>query len=86
MLPIAKLRKEPSVLRDLEVSVEKLTGKSVADLRQSSIEGYRRERESVLKQPMRIISKFPFIGRGNVLRDRIISRGQIDKYLDAVLR
>jgi len=73
-------------LRQLEVSVERLTGKTVNDLRQFSIEDYRLELETRHKRPLRFVSRFPFIGRGNVMRDRIINSAKIEKQLDAMLR
>jgi hypothetical protein len=76
----------PATLQNLEQNIEKLTGKTAQDLRRTSIDGYRRERESSLKRALRFTSHFPFIGRGNVLRDRIIDTEKIEKQLDSALK
>lgn len=85
MPPLVQPKPEPKTLHALELSVEKLTGKTVTALRDLSIEGYRLEIELVHKEPLRFISRFPFIGRGNVLRDRIVERKKVEEQLDAVL-
>jgi len=34
---------------------------------------------------IKIITEFPFVGRGNVLRDGIITHGKIDQEIDKIL-
>ena len=73
-------------LRGLEKSVENLTGRKAQELRDYTFSALRRQREAQTGKPMRFISRFPFIGRGNVLRDRVVSHETVERQLDAVLR
>jgi hypothetical protein len=70
----------------LEKAVEKATGEAVNMLRARSIEETRRVAEKRHKRPFKFTSRFPFIGRGNVLRDRVVSHDEVERGLDEVLR
>lgn len=73
-----------SELKSLEKSVEYLTGKKVAELRNNTIDENRAQLE---KDGMKTktFSDFPFIGRGNVNRDKIISEKSVNEALDKAL-
>ena len=74
-------------LQLLEQIAERVTGKTADDLRQTSVERLREQVE--LRhggKPMQFPSHFPFIGRGNVMRDRTISHVDVEKVLDRILR
>ena len=70
----------------LEQAVEQLTGESVAQLRGRSLEETRALAEKRSGRPFQFISSFPFIGRGNVMRDRVISHQEVEASLDRALR
>ena len=73
-------------LAALNHAVELLTGKTAYELRNTPINEQRRDIEARLGRPVRVMSHFPFIGRGNVMRDRVITREQIERDLDKILR
>jgi hypothetical protein len=72
-------------LEMLEKSVERKTGIPVAELRQMTISEMRCRVEHEKKHPMEFYSAFPLIGRGNVMRDCVISHADIERELDEVL-
>ena len=65
-------------------SVERFTGRSIEDIRETPICESRRQKEQ--KDKLQITSWFPLIGRGNVLRDRTLSRGEIEKKFEESLQ
>jgi hypothetical protein len=75
----------PSALISLERAVEASTGERVEVIRSRSLEETRRLAEKRQGRPLKFVSHFPFIGRGNVLRDRLVSHEQVEADLDAVL-
>jgi hypothetical protein len=75
----------PKALSTLEKAVEASTGERVEVLRSRSLEETRRLAEKKYRRPLKFVSHFPFIGRGNILRDRIVGHEQIEADLDAIL-
>lgn len=73
-------------IRVLDQAIERATGESVEELRLRTIEETRRIAEERTGRAMRFMSAFPFIGRGNVLRDRVISHDDVEAVLDRALR
>ena len=67
-------------------AVEQATGESIDRLRALSIEERRAETEARCGSKLRFTSKFPFIGRGNVLRDRAITHEEVEAALDKALK
>ncbi len=70
----------------LKRAVEQATGESLDVLRSRSIDETRRVAEKRRGKRFVFTSKFPFIGRGNVMRDKVITREEVDAYLDDALR
>jgi len=77
---------ENSTLRKLERTVERQTGQRAEALRSKSLTQLRKDVEQKIKGPMRFISRFPLIGRGNVMRDRIVNHQDVEKLLDESLK
>ena len=73
-------------LEILERAVERSTGEKVAALRSMSIDDRRRLIERHTKRPVRFTTKFPFIGRGNVMRDRLKSHREVEAALATALQ
>jgi hypothetical protein len=69
-----------------ERNAEAITGLPVDELRRMSPEEYREHCEKKTGKKLQIKSEFPFIGRGNVLRDGIISRDSLDSEIDRILK
>lgn len=65
--------------------MEKLTGRQPSEIRSTTIAEFRRIQEAK-GQPLRVVSRFPFVGRGSVLRDRVLSHAQVEEKLDRALR
>lgn len=79
-------RMTPKVSTDLIHALERETGESIENLRATTIDERRRMLEKRPGFVLRLFSMFPFIGRGNVMRDRVISRDDINDALDKSLR
>ena len=73
-----------STLASFEKNVERWTHHDIATLRNETIEETRKS----LKLKgfiIRLFSEFPFIGRGNILKDKILSHEDVEKELDRAL-
>jgi len=75
-------RNEDSSLKIIEKVVSEKLGKSADELRNQTISEIRKEAEKKAGHPLRYKKEFPFIGRGNVLRDRLTSSDEIEKKLE----
>ncbi len=60
-------------------------GVSVEDIKSFSPQCMRKHIEQKSGEKIRFISEFPTIGRGNVLRDNIITREVLDREIDGLL-
>ena len=69
----------------IEKNVEKLVGLSAEDIRNYSPDELRRFLEKKNKRKFSFTTEFPVIGRGNVLRDGIITSEEINKDIDKIL-
>lgn len=78
--------KKSHAAKTLEQIAQTVTGKSPECLRAQPITERRREVEAAQKKPTQFVSNFPFVGRGNVMRDRIISHAEVERLLDEALR
>ena len=75
-----------SIATSLIEQIELTTGETIDDLRRTPISD-RREAIEKKKGSRMVVSRFfPFIGRGNVLRDKTISREEVEQQLDEALR
>lgn len=77
-------RKE--ILKSLDQTTLRITGQSAEDLRKQYLENIRKHFEKKHGRRMVFMSKFPFIGRGNVMRDRLIAHEEIEKMLEKALK
>ena len=59
--------------------IEDYVGLSIDQIRGLSVDEQRNRCEDRVGKPLKFISHFPFIGRGNVLRDRTSSHQKIEK-------
>ena len=66
--------------------IERKTGKTIDQLQTETISERRGEIEAAQGKPMRLLRLFPFIGRGSVMGDFILSHREVDKQLDRALR
>lgn len=64
----------------------KKVGMTLENLRNASVDEIRREIETKNKKSLSFTSEFPVIGRGNVLRDRLLTTSQIDAEIDKILK
>ncbi|MCQ2336372.1 MAG: hypothetical protein MJ010_04230 [Paludibacteraceae bacterium] len=65
--------------------IESLSGLSVAQIRSFTPEELRSHLENKNGKPFQYVSEFPVVGRGNVLRDGLYSREDIDRDIDKIL-
>ena len=69
----------------IEKNAEKVVGLSVEEIRNYSPGELRRHLEKRNKTKLSFTTEFPVIGRGNVLRDSIITSEEINKEIDKIL-
>lgn len=66
--------------------IERKTGMSVDKLRSGTISERRLAVEMKFHKPMRLSRLFPFVGRGSVMGEFILSHSEVNKQLDHALR
>lgn len=84
-MPLAVDSREMTTKTEFEKAIEAATGESVESLRDTPID----ERRSKIGKKwgrLHVLTFFPFIGRGNIMRDHIRSREEVDADLDKALR
>jgi hypothetical protein len=77
---------ESVVLHRLEVAVEEITGQPAETLRQQTLTELRRRTEARTKTKMLFRSRFPLIGRGNVMRDKVRDHKFVEAQLQEALK
>jgi hypothetical protein len=75
-----------STLRRLEATVARVTGQSVETIRSQSLTELRQVTETRLKGKLTFRSRFPLVGRGNVMRDKIIDHEAVESLLGQALK
>lgn len=70
----------------VERSAERVTGLPLGQIKAMSPERFRTYLEQKNKKSFSFTSEFPFIGRGNVLRDSLISSSRLNSEIDEILR
>jgi len=69
----------------VEKNTEALVGLSAEEIRKLSPGELRRYLEKKNKRKFSFTTEFPVIGRGNILRDSIITSKEIDRDIDKIL-
>ena len=69
----------PDVLRLLEEAIERKTGEPIESLRAEPIAERRSRIERTTSSKLRLVKWFPFIGRGNIMRNNIRTAEEIDE-------
>ena len=77
---------EQAVKKSLERAIARRTGLSIESLRSMTPHELRERVEKKTGHGLVFTCNFPFIGRGNVMRDKTVSRERIEKQLDEALR
>lgn len=72
--------------RRVIAAIEKATGETVQQLRNTPIDERRNAIEKKHRKPMSFYTAFPFIGRGNVMGDKVISHADVEKLISKALR
>ena len=67
-------------------AIENATGESVESLRSMPLDERRQLIEKKTGRRLKVTRNFPFIGRGNVMRDETVSRDQVETELREALR
>ena len=71
---------------EFEKSIENETGETIEAIREMPIDERRYKTEQKHGSPLKFTSHYPFIGRGNILFDSLLSHQEIEKELDKALR
>ena len=66
--------------------IERKAGKSIETLQSETLGKHRSEAEAKHREPMRVSQLFPFVGRGSVMGDFLLSHKEINKQLDHAIR
>lgn len=66
--------------------IERKTGKSIDLLQSEPLSERRREVEAKHGKPIRLLRLFPFIGRGSVMGEFLLSHKDVNKQLDRAIR
>lgn len=69
-----------------ERTIERIVGESIESIREMPVDERRRRTEKKFVRPMRFYSAFPFIGRGNVMREHILTHDEVEAALNEALR
>ena len=70
----------------IEKKVVENTGLSLAQIKDYSPSKFREYLEKKNNKKFSFLSAFPVIGRGNVLRDNLISSSQLNSEIDKILK
>lgn len=68
-----------------EKAVERAAGTSIDVLRDTPIDEFRRTVERRCGKPTHFFTEFPWIGRGNVLRDRCTSHEEAEAAYESAI-
>lgn len=74
------------VKTSLERAIERATGQPIESLRNSTLTEQRRIVEEKTGHRLVFTRNFPFIGRGNVMRDQTVSHEEVEKLLAEAIR
>ena len=70
-----------------DVAIAKSTGHSIEYLKNTPLDELRNNEEKARGCPLRFVTAFPCVGRGNMLRDRLVSHEEaVAAYDDAIRR
>lgn len=73
------------VTKEFERSIELATGESIESIRNTPVDERRDTIEKLRGCRIRFQSRFPFIGRGNVLHDRFVDHETAERALKEAL-
>jgi hypothetical protein len=74
-----------SLLKKLMAGIERKSGLSSSEIKNTSPEKLREHLTQKTHKAFSVTTEFPKIGRGNVLRDGIVSSLQINRETDKIL-
>ena len=74
-----------SLFNAVESNCERKVGLTANEIRSLTPEQFREYLEKKLGKKMKFVSEFPTIGRGNVLRDGLVSNVSLNADIDAML-
>lgn len=69
----------------IEHNIERLTGLPIAQIRNMGVAELRAYLEKKNGAKQRIVSEYPVIGRGNILRDGLVSTEKLNEEVDVIL-
>ena len=72
--------------KKIMAEISRKTGLSAEEIKNISPEKLRNYLTKKLNKPFKVVSDFPTIGRGNILRDGIKSSQEINLETDKILR
>jgi len=70
----------------LEKSLEQASGQSIANLRSLSVSEVRAMAQKKHGRRFHLKSQWPFIGRGTVLRDNVLTHEQVETAFDDAMK
>jgi len=83
---VEKVKNQSNNYKTFIFSIENQLGVAIEAVKNSSLYKLRHNSEKKVNKTMNIVSHYPLIGRGTVLRDRTIDHQAVEKILDDALK
>jgi len=74
------------MIPELLVAIEKRVGKTHEEMCRTSTDELRLEMEKKLNTRLKFKVRWPLIGRGNILRDRVMTHEEVESLIDMALK
>ena len=74
------------MIPELLTSIEKRVGKTAEEIYRTPVDELRDEAEKKMNDRLTFRVMWPLVGRGNVLRNRVLNRDTVERLLDAALK
>lgn len=74
------------MIPELLASIEKRVGKTAEEICRTPLDELRDEAEKKLNSHLTFRVMWPFVGRGNILRNRVLNHDTVERLLDAALK
>ncbi len=73
-------------LKEFQAAVERMTGRSIDYLCDTPLDELRRDEEKRRGRPLNFVTAWPWAGRGNVLKDCLRSREDVEAAFDDAIQ
>jgi hypothetical protein len=71
---------------ELSRAIEKRVGKTIAEINRATLDELHEDAERKLGRKLTFKSRWPLVGRGSILRDRMLTHEVVERLLDEALK